>query len=88
MLSPYRSSPVAVLRRQRGLVQAEVASACGISPSALSAIERGHRSPPGALVQRLADLLACDPRLVTDGVVCVRLPDVDIAADPQSRTTS
>jgi len=85
---PYTSSPVAVLRRRRGLVQAEVASACGISPSALSAIERGHRSPPDALIQRLADLLACDPRLVTDGVVCVRLPDVDIAADPQSRTTS
>jgi len=85
--SPNSNSPVAILRRQRGLVQAEVASACGIAPSALSAIERGHRRPPDALVQRLADLLACDPRLVTDGVVSVRLPDVDIA-DPQSRTAS
>ena len=33
------------LRRERGLKQSEVASACGMKPSTISGIENGYHSP-------------------------------------------
>ena len=43
------------LRRERGLTQAQLAEALGMSKSAVSMYERGNREPELELLQRMAD---------------------------------
>lgn len=71
-----------LLRRQRGVSQKEMASAIGVSPAYLSALEHGHRGrPTWATVQRIIGYFniiwdeaeelqalaeASDPRVIID----------------------
>ena len=43
------------LRRERGLTQAQLAGALGMSKSAVSMYERGNREPELELLERMAD---------------------------------
>lgn len=53
------------LREQHGLTQAELAERCGIDQGDISRIERGATSPTARTLQRIADALDADVRLVT-----------------------
>ena len=52
------------LRERRGLSQAELAKICGIDQGDISRIERGATSPTARTLQRIADALSADVRLV------------------------
>jgi excisionase family DNA binding protein len=51
------------LREAAGLGQLDLERACGLSNEAISHLERGHYSPSGATVQRLAQVLDVTPEL-------------------------
>lgn len=53
------------LREQHGLTQAELAERCGVDQGDISRIERGATSPTARTLQRIADALDADVRLVT-----------------------
>lgn len=52
------------LRRKRGLTQKQLAERCGIDQGDISRIERGSTSPTARTLQRIADVLDADLRLV------------------------
>ncbi len=52
------------LREQHGLTQAELAERCGIDQGDISRIERGATSPTVRTLQRIANALDADVRLV------------------------
>lgn len=52
------------LRERHGLTQAELARRCGIDQGDVSRIERGSTSPTARTLQRIADVLDADVRLV------------------------
>jgi ribosome-binding protein aMBF1 (putative translation factor) len=52
------------LRERHGLTQAELAERCGIDQADISRIERGSTSPTARTLQRIADALDADLRLV------------------------
>lgn len=52
------------LRRQRGLTQKQLAERCGIDQGDISRIERGSTSPTAKTLQRIAEVLDADLRLV------------------------
>ncbi len=52
------------LRRERGLTQKQLAERCGIDQGDISRIERGSTSPTARTLQRIADVLDADLRLV------------------------
>ena len=52
------------LREQHGLTQAELAVRCGIDQGDISRIERGATSPTARTLQRIAEALGADLRLV------------------------
>ncbi len=52
------------LRERHGLTQGEVAERCGIDQGDISRIERGSRSPTARTLQRIAEALDSDVRLV------------------------
>ena len=52
------------LREKHGLSQAELAERCGMDQGDISRIERGSTSPPARTLQRIADALSADVRLV------------------------
>lgn len=52
------------LREKRGLTQAELAERCGMDQADISRIERGATSPTALTLQRIADALDADLRLV------------------------
>ena len=53
------------LREGRGWTQAELASRCGVDQGDISRIERGATSPTARTLQRIADALDADLRLVS-----------------------
>ena len=55
---------VVALREQQGLTQAELARRCGVDQGDISRIERGSTSPTARTLQRIADALGADVRLV------------------------
>lgn len=55
---------VIALREQHGLTQAELAERCGVDQGDISRIERGATSPTARTLQRIADALDADVRLV------------------------
>ncbi len=55
------------LRTDRGLRQAALARACGISPSYLNLIEHNRRNIGGALLNRIAAELKVDPATISEG---------------------
>ncbi|MGI9394591.1 MAG: helix-turn-helix domain-containing protein [Boseongicola sp.] len=55
------------LRIDRGLRQAALARACGISPSYLNLIEHNKRSIGGALLNRISEELDVDPAMISEG---------------------
>ena len=55
---------IRVLRQARDLTSAAVASKAGISPTYLSLIETGDRTPPKDTLQKLALALGVDPALL------------------------
>ena len=52
------------LREKHGLTQAELAVRCGIDQGDISRIERGATSPTARTLQRIAEALGADLRLV------------------------
>lgn len=52
------------LREQHGLTQAELAARCGMNQADISRIERGSTSPTVRTLQRIANALSADLRLV------------------------
>ena len=52
------------LREKHGLTQAELAERCGMDQGDISRIERGSTSPTARTLQRIADALSADVRLV------------------------
>ncbi len=52
------------LRERHGLTQAELAERCGMDQGDISRIERGATSPTARTLQRIADSLDADVRLV------------------------
>lgn len=60
--------PLKVWREYRGLSLAALASACNVTTSALSQIEKGKREPSVSLLKRLALALRCDMDDVTPTV--------------------
>jgi ribosome-binding protein aMBF1 (putative translation factor) len=52
------------LREKHGLTQAELARRCGMDQGDISRIERGATSPTTRTLQRIADALDADVRLV------------------------
>jgi ribosome-binding protein aMBF1 (putative translation factor) len=52
------------LREQHGLTQAQLAERCGMDQADISRIERGAVSPTARTLQRVADALDADLRLV------------------------
>lgn len=55
------------LREKHGLTQAELAARCGIDQGDISRIERGATSPTARTLQRIAEALEADVRLVARG---------------------
>ncbi|MGI9388952.1 MAG: helix-turn-helix domain-containing protein [Boseongicola sp.] len=55
------------LRMDRGMRQAALARAAGISPSYLNLIEHNRRSIGGALLNRIAKELSVDPAMISEG---------------------
>jgi len=55
---------VIALRERHGLTQRELAERCGIDQGDISRIERGSTSPTARTLQRIADALDADLRLV------------------------
>jgi ribosome-binding protein aMBF1 (putative translation factor) len=52
------------LRERHGLTQAELAERCGMDQGDISRIERGSTSPTARTLQRIAEALDADLRLV------------------------
>ncbi len=52
------------LRERHGLTQAQLAERCGIDQGDISRIERGSTSPTARTLQRIAEALDADVRLV------------------------
>ena len=52
------------LREKHGLTQAQLAARCGIDQGDISRIERGSTSPTARTLQRIAEALDADVRLV------------------------
>ena len=52
------------LREKHGLTQAQLAQRCGVNQADISRIERGATSPTARTLQRIADALEADVRLV------------------------
>lgn len=52
------------LREKHGLTQTELAERCGLAQADISRIERGSTSPTARTLQRIADALGADVRLV------------------------
>ncbi len=52
------------LRKKHGLTQAQLAQRCGMSQADISRIERGSTSPTTHTLQRIADALEAEVRLV------------------------
>jgi len=55
---------VIALRQRNGLTQAQFGARCGIDQGDISRIERGSTSPTARTLQRVADALDADVRLV------------------------
>ena len=56
---------VIALRQSHGLTQAELAERCGIDQADISRIECGSTTPTARTLQRIADALDADLRLVS-----------------------
>jgi len=54
------ANPVAEWRKYRGLTQAKLAEAVGVSQAAIAGIERGKRDPSVRLLRKIAVLLGVD----------------------------
>lgn len=52
------------LRERHGLTQVELAQPCGVNQADISRIERGSSSPTARTLQRIAEALDADVRLV------------------------
>ena len=52
------------LREKHGLTQAQLAERCGVDQGDISRIERGSTSPTARTLQRIAEALDADVRLV------------------------
>lgn len=52
------------LREKHGLTQAQLAERCGVDQGDISRIERGATSPTARTLQRIAEALDADVRLV------------------------
>lgn len=53
------------LRERHGLTQTQLAERCGLDQADISRVERGAVSPTARTLQRIADALDADVRLVT-----------------------
>src|SRR5262249_25114199 len=54
-----------IVRRSRGLTQAELADSAGLTQAALSRYEGGLREPDGEVLDRLGDALGVTTRFLT-----------------------
>ena len=74
------------LRIDRGLKQAELARACGISPSYLNLIEHNRRRIAGGLLRKLAAKLSVDPAVLSDGAEEALTATLEMAHEHIDRT--
>ncbi|WP_205857155.1 helix-turn-helix domain-containing protein [Phytoactinopolyspora endophytica] len=58
------AAQVIALRLRHGLTQAELAERCGMDQGDISRIERGSTNPTARTLQRIAEALEADVRLV------------------------
>lgn len=58
---------IALLRRQRGMSQKELAQRLGVSPSAVGMYEQGRREPDCAGLVRLAEIFEVSPGFLLTG---------------------
>ena len=72
------SDMLARLRRERGMTQAELAEALGISKSAVSMYERGNREPELDLLEKIADQFS-----VSVSALLGRQPEDYVNSDPE-----
>ena len=68
------------IRMDRGIRQAHLAEACGISPSYLNLIEHNKRAIGGALIGRLAKVLRVDPAELAEGAEAALTEALETAA--------
>ena len=80
-------SPIPLLRAARGIAQADLASAAGVSTGALSNFERARRRPSSATCVRMAEALDCEVAAVEGGDFTVSYANgtVEIASPPTRR---
>jgi transcriptional regulator with XRE-family HTH domain len=69
---------VRALRTSRGIAQADLAAAIGVSKSYLSHIEAGRRQVKGALLQRLAQALGVDAAQLETGIPADAHEDLEL----------
>jgi len=81
------SSPIPLLRAARGLAQADLATAVGVSTGSLSNFERGRRTPSKSAYERMAEALGCEVAAVAGGDFTLTYRDgtVEIARRHDSR---
>jgi transcriptional regulator with XRE-family HTH domain len=82
--SQLAGSRIRSRRADLGLRQAELARACGISPSYLNLIEHNRRRIGGKLLNDLARELSVDPAALSEGAGAARLQALQMAAGAQS----
>lgn len=63
----YFAGRLRALRRDRGLTQEALASACGLDRSYISLIELGKKSPTLRVIFKVSSALRCDPSSLLKG---------------------
>lgn len=61
------ATQVIELREKAGLTQAQLAERCGVNQADISRIERGSTNPTSKTLQRIAEALGAEVRLVAKG---------------------
>lgn len=64
----FLGARIALLRRDRGMSQLELAIESGVSKSYISDLERGKRNPSALTLRRIALALKIDPGKILEGL--------------------
>jgi transcriptional regulator with XRE-family HTH domain len=77
-------SPLPLLRTARKAAQVDLASACQVSPAALSNIERGRHEPSSELCERIGAELDCPPAAVGGADFSIRVTNGEVTIEEAS----
>lgn len=86
-MEPINPVVVRLLRTARGLSQADLAAACGISGGTLSNLERGHSQPTAGVLADLAAALGTSVEALTGDAVTIAVTTTDTTNDEGSAGT-